>query len=246
MVRFVLTYRRCIIAGEMGTGKTLAAIEVMEALGLQDHEVWYVGPKSGIKAVGLELDKWESKVRPRMFTYERMVKYLKNWDDSEILPKMVVFDESSKLKTPSSQRSQAARQLAEAMRESYGNEAYILEMSGTPAPKAPTDWWNQVEVACPGFLREGNIHKFKARLCIIEKRENNITGGVYPHVVSWLDDEKKCAICGKYPEQDEHSDFAIACGEGHPWVPSKNEVEYLYKRMKGLVLVKFKSECLDL
>jgi len=246
MARHVLTYKRCIIAGEMGTGKTLVAIEVMEALGLEDYEAWYVGPKSGIKAVSLELDKWDSKVRPRMFTYERMTSYMKNWSGAEVLPKMVVFDESSKIKTPTSQRSQAAYHLAEAMREEYGDDSYILEMSGTPAPKSPVDWWHQAEVACPGFIREGNIHKFKARLCIIEKRENNITGGVYPHVVSWLDDENKCKLCGKLKDDDVHKTFAVACGEGHDWVKSKNEVKYLYRRMKGLVLVKFKKDCLDL
>jgi hypothetical protein len=246
MVRHVLTYKRCIIAGEMGTGKTLVAIEVAEALGLEDYEVWYVGPKSGIKAVGLELDKWGAKVSPRMFTYERMTKYVKNWGDTEVLPKFIIFDESSKLKTPSAQRSQAADWAAEALREEYGEDAYILEMSGTPAPKAPTDWWNQCEIACPGFLREGNIHKFKARLCIIEKRENKITGGVYPHVVSWLDDRNKCAECGQLQDSEVHSKFAIVSGEGHEWKQSKNEVEYLYKRMKGLVMVKFKKDCLDL
>jgi len=246
MVRHILTYKRCIIAGEMGTGKTLVAIEVAEALGLEDYEVWYVGPKSGIKAVNLELDKWNAKVRPRMFTYERMTKYIKQWSDQEVLPKMVIYDESSKLKTPSAQRSQAADWLAEALREEYGDDAYILEMSGTPAPKAPTDWWNQCEIACPGFIREGDIHKFKARLCIIEKRENKITGGVYPHIVSWLDDRNKCKVCGQFQDSEIHSRFAIVSGEGHEWQQSKNEIEYLYKRMKGLVLVKFKKDCLDL
>ena len=80
-VRFVLTRRHCIIAAEMGTGKTLSAIEVMEAvIGAEGtDEAWYVGPKSGVKAVNLELIKWQSKVKPLMMTYEGLVKKSKLW-----------------------------------------------------------------------------------------------------------------------------------------------------------------------
>lgn len=147
MVRFCITRRYCILAAEMGTGKTLVAIETMEWIkaneGLTDYEAWYVGPKSGVRAVSRELRKWESSVKPRMFTYEGMTKEIKNWSDSDILPKVVIFDESSKLKTPTSQRSQCALHLAENIRKEYGYTGAIIEMSGTPAPKAPVDWWQQ-------------------------------------------------------------------------------------------------------
>jgi len=244
MARHAITRNYCIFACEMGTGKSLAAIEVMEWIkrthGLDDCQAWYVGPKAGVFAVGRELEKWKSQVKPDMYTYEALVKIMRNWKDGDPAPKVVIFDESSKIKTPTSQRSQAALHISNAVRDEWGDEGYIIEMSGTPAPKTPVDWWHQCEVACPGFLKEGNINKFKKRMCIIEERES-LTGGVYPHIVSWLDDEKKCAVCGEYKEHENH-----APDGSHGFQKSVNEVESLYRRMSGLVLVQFKKDCLDL
>lgn len=245
-----------IWAAEMGTGKTLSMIEVMahaKAAGFlqSNDEAWYVGPVAGVRAVGRELIKWDSPIRPRMFTYEGIVKELKYWSDIRPVPKFVCFDESSKIKTPTAQRSQAALYLANAIRDTYKRAGYIVEMSGTPSPKDPTDWWHQAEVACPGFIREGTIHAFKRRLCLIEQRESTITGGVYPHVVTWLDDEKKCAICGQYKDSENHSKEAnifgeVPPGKVHDFKPSVNEVKNLHKRLHGLVVVIFKKDCLEL
>lgn len=143
MTMFVMVRRHCIISGEMGTGKSLVAIEVMERMGVEDHEVWYVAPRSGLRAVNLELDKWDSKVRPVMFTYAGLVSRIKAWSDGDPAPKIIVLDESSKIKTYSAQRSESAMSVADAIREEYGYEGIILEMSGTPAPKSPVDWWHQ-------------------------------------------------------------------------------------------------------
>jgi hypothetical protein len=233
-VAHCLTRRYCILAEEMGTGKTLVAIETIERIpGLYDSDVWYVGPKSGIIAVSREFEKWDSAIRPEMMTYEELVRRVQV---PQHTPRVVVFDESSKIKTPTSQRSQAAFHLASSVRMEHGDKGYVILMSGTPAPKAPTDWWNQCEVACPGFLKEGNIHHFRKSLCIIEERENNL-GVKFPHIITWLDNENKCSVCGKY--STEH-------GYDHAFTPSTNEVKRLYKKMNGLVLVKMKKDCLDL
>jgi len=248
MIQHGLSRHYCIFACEMGTGKTLAAIEIMEAVGVKsDKDVWYVGPKSGVKAVGLELSKWESKAHPKMLTYMGLVKVMKNWQQGDAAPRVVIFDESSKLKTPTAQRSQAALHLADAVRTEHGNNGYVILMSGTPAPKTPADWWHQCEVACPGFLREGTQGKFKARLCLVEQRQS-VSGGVYPHIITWLDDEKKCSKCGQLEDHKNHATTVEGTlnDNYHKWVPSRNEVEYLYKRMQGLVLVQFKKDCLDL
>jgi len=275
MVRHGLTRGYCVFACEMGTGKSLAAIEIMERAGVHDeHDAWYVGPVAGVKAVGRELVKWQSFVKPRMMTYDRLVRIVEDWDDGFPAPRCIIFDESSKIKNPNAKRSQAARHIAEAIREEYGEEGYVIEMSGTPAPKSPVDWFNQLETAVPGYLREGDIHKFKSRLCIIETRESGITGTTYPHIVTWLDDEKKCATCGEYRDSDNHKQFLDPVGlpiveqkstglkmledvpvntesfepnpNYHPYKPSVNEVEKLYRRMDGVVLVQFKKDCLDL
>ncbi len=236
MISHGLQRKRGIFACEMGTGKTLAWIEVIERISdLKDNEVWYVGPKSGVVAVNRELRKWRCTMKPLMMTYEGLTKRMKTFNaDIENPPRMICFDESSKLKTPTSQRSHAALTLANCMRDHWGSDCYIILMSGTPAPKTPADWWHQCEVACPGYLAEGNIHKFKNRLCVIEERQS-ITGGVYPHVVTWLDDSNKCATCGE-----------LGCVDMEHARSSKNEIEYLYRRMEGLVLVRFKRDCLDL
>jgi len=67
-------------------------------------------------------------------------------------------------------------------------------------------------------------------------------------LITWLDNEEKCGTCGKL--RDEHFIPATMSSElapeDHPFTPSPNEVSYLYKRMQGLVLVKFRDDCLDL
>jgi len=261
---FILTRRTCIVAEEMGLGKSLAAIEAIEAVGYSGgDEVWWVAPKSGIYAVERELRKWETNIRPRMLSYPALVKIIRQWTPGTQAPKFVVFDESSKLKNPTSQRTQAAMHLTKSMRQEWKDSCFIVLMSGTPAPKSPIDWWAQCEIAQPGFIKEGDLFKFKRRLCVIEQRES-ISGGVFPHIVTWLDDEDKCAICGKADaEQPLHMkrsksstpvDLTLLLKSAppdrtnwpHPFVGSVNEISRLYKRMQGLVLVKFKKDCLDL
>lgn len=269
-----LTYHYQIWAAEMGTGKSLASIEVAERSGVKD--IWYIGPRSGVKAYGLELLKWEAKFKPRIMTYEQLVKVIAEWRPGDPAPQMAIFDECSKIKTPTAKRSQAAYHLTEAMRAEHGIEkSYCILMSGTPAPKSPVDWWHQTEVACPGFIKEGDIHKFKNRLCLVEQRES-LAGGMYPHLITWLDDDKKCKVCGEYADHSVHmlhsgvskNDAILAniqhgftfggvnrqatpdekksSAEPHKWEPSKNEVAYLYERLKGLVVVLFKKDCIDL
>ena len=242
MVKHAMRGKQVIFACEMGTGKSRAFIEIMELIaGLQHDGAWYVGPRSGVRAVGRELIKWNAKIRPEMMTYNGLVKALEEWIPGTPPPRLVCFDESSKIKNPNAQRSQAAMYLANAMREYWGEDCYIIEMSGTPAPRTPDDWWHQAEVACPGFVKEGTKHKFKARLCIIEMQES-IAGAKYPKVIAWLDDPKKCAVCGQMSDDPKHTRGQNT----HRFEASTDEVSHLYKRMKGLVLVQFKKNCLDL
>lgn len=234
LARHALTCRRVIWAAEMGIGKTLSAIEVMEASGFDNW--WYIGPRSAIKAVQRELNKWQSRIVPPMLTYERLTRLVKE-DEIAMPPRGVIFDESSKIKNPTAQRSQAALYLADRVREVWGDAGFLILMSGSPAPKSPADWWHQCETACPGYLKEGTYNKFKHRLGLIVDREG--VSGVYPHLVSWLDDENKCALCGEIEKEHE------LLG-GHEFKRSKNEVLFLYERMKGLVTVQFKKDCIDL
>lgn len=241
------TRHYCIFAAEMGTGKTLAAIEVIEASGADD--VLWVGPKPAIVSVKLEFSKWRCRVQPRFVTYEGLKKLIAEWPAGKRPPQFVVFDESSRLKNPVAQRTQVARHLASAVRKEWGLKGYVIEMSGSPAPKSPVDWYSQCQIARPGFLREGSIEKLKKRLAIIETRESFAGGGSYPHLVGWRDDAKKCDVCGLYADAETHSSSVDVFGESptnHKFIPSVNEIDLLYRRMHGLVMVKFKRDCLDL
>ena len=40
---------------------------------------------------------------------------------------------------------------------------YLVGLSGTPSPKDPSDWWAQCEIIRSGYIREGEIAKFKKR-----------------------------------------------------------------------------------
>lgn len=245
MASMMLTRPGSIIAGEMGTGKSLAWIVATENLidsGFcrpNADDIWYVGPVVGVRAVGRELKKWDAQFEPRMITYERFTKLINNWDGSSP-PKILCFDESSKLKNRTAQRSKAAKHVADAMRIEHDDSRVIL-MTGTPAPKSPLNWWWQCMIAQPGFLKEGKENKFRDRLCKMDKRES-MTGGVYFQIDTWWDDENKCDKCGKDREHENHKLPIASC----VFKESKNEVAYLYNRMEGLVLVKFKKDCTDL
>jgi len=180
MLGHLLERRRCILAAEMRTGKTLAVIEAMEHVGGS----WlYVAPAKVLTAIEIELEKWQSKVTPALVSYAMLRKTLERWEGPA--PLGVVFDESSRLKTPSAQRSKAALHLAKAVRDEH--DGYVFLLTGTPAPKAPTDWWSQAEIACPGFLRESSVSHLERRCAELER----VTYGdqTFAKVVGWKEDE---------------------------------------------------------
>jgi SNF2 family DNA or RNA helicase len=244
MAQEAITYRQVIWAAEMGLGKTLAAIEAIEHLG--SKAIWWVGPKSALASFDVEVDIWGMLNYPsRVMTYEELTKVMKNWKEGDPYPNVAIFDEFSRCKNLTAQRSQAAKTLADGMRAAYGeNVPMIIGMTGTPAPKSPLDWYSLCEIVKPGFIREGTIHKFRERLGVVVKKENTTTGGIYPSIVTWRDSTFKCKLCGY--EQEMH-DFEVM-GQGlepHSFEPGTNEIERLYKRLKGLVSVYFKKDWLS-
>lgn len=229
---FFLTRKRCILGGEMGVGKTLAVINHMERVG--GNWLW-VAPRGALASARLEFANWQSKIQPYAYTtYESSKKFTL---DERI--DHIVLDEFHKIKNPASGRSQDIAKICNYIRLRDG---YILLLSGTPAPEDPTDWYNAAELACPGFIKEGNLMKFKKRLCKIEYYEG-LGGQSYPKLVTWWDDERKCGICGQLKDHYDHSDTNL---DSHPWVPSVNEVAALYERLQGLVLIKWLKDCVDL
>lgn len=238
MTIHVLVRRQCIISGEMGTGKTLAIIRAIEAARVP--EAWYVAPKSALSSVKLECMKWKCFAKIRFLTYDELKRVLEYWKPGEPPPMFLVGDESSRLKTIGSQRTQAFTYLAERMRDHWGDDCYIVEMSGSPAPKSPLDWYSQCEIACPGYLKEGDIYKYQKRLAVTNDNSDG-TGVRFTKVLAWRDGNvNKCRHCAQTLDHENHTLGA------HTFVPMDNEVETLYRRMRGLVLVKFKKDCLDL
>jgi SNF2 family DNA or RNA helicase len=238
MSDFMLTRKQCIIAAEMGCGKTLSAFMAMVLSGIKDW-IW-VGTKGSLRSTAYEVNKWGLKVVPKFVSYHELKKLVENWTPGKPAPKGIIFDESHRLKNFNAQWTEAAFVITENMRKEYGDNAMIILMTGAPAPKDPGDWWSQCEIARPGFLKEGHINKFKARLSL-QKESQNAIGGVYKELTTWLDNEEKCANCGVHRKEHSMVQNPKACSE---WVQSVNEIKNLYKRLKGLVQVIFKKDVL--
>jgi hypothetical protein len=271
MIDFAVTKHCVELAAEQGTGKTLAAIELMEWAaehGFSDW--WYVAPLKVTKAIELELEKWKCKVKPRLIHYDILYAAVearfgciaccfetnetRTWAkrrDKDVVyedengyhdcgtssnrfprcpecksetelheslwrrlpdvpaPHGVIYDESSFLKNGGSRRGEAAQHLADAIREEH--DGFVINMSGTPAPRDPSDWHSQIEIICPGWFRESSKAHLVRRLAIIEKGVTE-DGREFPHVLGWKQDE----------------------------------VARLYERMKPIVTIHFAKDCLEL
>jgi SNF2 family DNA or RNA helicase len=234
-------------AAEMGLGKTLAAFAGIEhlievgKLSLSD-EVFWVAPKSALVSVQLEYIKWCCKFKVRFLTYEGLKKYAETVSSGTIPPRVLVGDESHNIKHEKAQRTICFAHIVRAMRQEHGEtNCFIALLTGTPSPKSPLDWYSQCEILCPGFLKEGTLYAFKDRLAIIKQSQG--AAGAFPELVTWRDDVTKCSTCGKVQLSWDHDTENL---EFHLFKPCVNEVEFLYERMKGLVIVKTKKDCLDL
>lgn len=229
-----LTYHYQIFAAEMGVGKTLAAQMVIENSGVD--RVWWIGPKTSIPNIKREFKLWgfPDRIQVEWFTYEGLVNVMDDWDGLQPVPRFFVADESSRCKNATAQRSKACQKLADLIRATHGFDGYVIEMSGTPSPKTPCDWWSCCEIAWPGFLQEGSKRAMEERLAFMVLE--NMDGQSFKKRIGWKDDEHKCAECG------------LTCHDeaDHAFKPSKNEVAYLNERLKGLVIIKHKKDCLNL
>jgi SNF2 family DNA or RNA helicase len=258
-----LTYHYQIWAAEMGTGKTLSAQCVMEMSGV-DSWLW-VGPLKSLENIEREWEKWGLPLawtKPKngtdlvdavragqhniyLTTYERLVKYMETRGHTDPMPGGVIFDESSRLKSPTAQRSKAAQALADGIRHSYGNDGFVILMSGTPSPKSPLDWWKQCEIAWPGFLKEGSKDQLEKRLAFMVTQE--LPDNIVNIRVGWKDDEDKCEKCAKTRQDGDHDwDIENPAKSLHAFEKSKNEVAYMYKRLEGLATVIHQKDVLDL
>ena len=191
-----LTYHYHIFAAEMGTGKTLSAQEVIERSGVP---WWFwIGPKTSLPNIKREFRIWNfpfDQFNVEFFTYEGLKIWVDQWKPGDPFPAGMICDESSRAKNSGAQRSQACQRLADMIREKYGLEhGFVIEMSGTPSPKSPVDWWNQCEIAWPGFLREGSAKAMEERMAFMALKQ--VDQGAFRKRTGWKDDIRKCAVCG--------------------------------------------------
>lgn len=174
MVRRVLTYHYQILAAEQRLGKTLAVIEAMELSGKKNW--WYVGPRSALESVELELEKWGlgDTINLITMTPESLTEKVQ-YNFASIknnCPEGIILDESSYYKNPAAKRTVAAQSVADLIREKHGMDGYVVLLSGTPTAKAPLDIWAQAEICYPGYLREGSFNEFEKRVRIMEEATN--------------------------------------------------------------------------
>ena len=246
-----LTYHYQIWAAEMGTGKTLAAIATMLINGKKDW--WWVGPKSSLYGIKQEFIKWglPDGIVTRMMSYEGLMQTMRTWRKGDPAPIGVIFDESQNVKTPTAQRTQCAQKLADAIRKEHGKDGFVILMTGTPSPKSPADWWAPCEIAQPGFVKEGDIKSFEARMGFYRLRDD-LAGQAFNTRTAWKDNTDRCAECGHFLMEGHHilEDGTIVNEDtgfdSHVWSESVNEVADLYGRLDGLVTVVHKKDCLDL
>lgn len=241
MINSGLTYHYQIIAGCMGSGKTVSAIEIMERSKVKKW--WWVGPKATLIEITLQFQDWglDESIEIELMTYDKLKSIM---DSGEVnIPQAVVFDEASKLKSEGVGRTEAAQQLADMIRAKHGLNGYVLLMSGTPSPKSPIDIWALAEIAWPGFLREGSPKALEQRVAVLKPVEK--AGGIssfYNERVAWLDREGLCRKCGKM--KDECFDLqAMGESDPHDYTPAINEVANINTRLQGLLTTVFKHEC---
>lgn len=198
MVRRGLTYHYQIWAAEQGLGKSLSAIELMERSGVS--EWWYVGPGSALESVKREIDKWNmdtAKVNLTTMNYEKLVTRMRYDAGPDFKPPQgIIFDETDLLKNLVAHRSIAAQDIADRIREQYGDTGYVILMSGTPSAKSPGDLWNQCEICWPGFLREGNFTAFQRRYGIMSEGSNP-EGTTFQRLEGW-NEEEVAKLPGRY------------------------------------------------
>lgn len=175
--QFIMTRQRCLVGAEPRTGKTRPTLQAFWDSPFEDC-VW-VTTKSAELGLERELYKWFPKrilisdqsyfglvlptKRIHIMSYDKFTSLMKEFPVGRKLHGFWVFDECHKLKTPSAQRTEQAMRLSEMLEEIYDGKEYLVGLSGTPSPKDPSDWWAQCEIIRSGYIREGDITKFKKR-----------------------------------------------------------------------------------
>ena len=175
MATRLLNRHRVYWAADMGLGKTLSALRCIQEI---NEEAWVIAPKSPILTWKDEIIKWG--VDPNLIKLISCSSKGINraMEETEHPPKVLIVDEMSKFKNPTAQRTKLLLELSHLMYQKYRGEEYVVGLSGTPAPKNPTDWWSQIECIIPGAITENSPKRLMERLAEVIK-EQGAYGGSY-------------------------------------------------------------------
>jgi SNF2 family DNA or RNA helicase len=158
----------------MGLGKTLISLHAVKALKVKN--VLIVAPLLVANNVwGSEIDKWEdlkdltyTKIIGTKKEREKALKkkstvYIINYENLDWLTsnyncafEMVIYDESSYLKNPTSKRFKAAKKI---------KPKHTLILTGTPTPQNFMDLWSQIFLIDRGERLGKNITTFRNSYC---------------------------------------------------------------------------------
>ena len=261
-----ITCRRVYWMAEMGVGKTLTVIELMEWIKsnitqgpANDKDKFVVAaPPNVLQSWNRELAKWECNVMPTLVSLYSLKKFINN---KAVWPYVLIVDESSKVKNEQAQITKNTKYLADSMEAYWGYGTFVITMTGSPDPKQPSDVYMQAEIARPGYLREKNSKKFQHTVSMMEKHDGPT--GSYHRIVGYKDGtcskcnkdlewhdftgtkcrytpKVKCKLCEKY-----HTGV-WSCGTFKPENKEVDEVERMGERLSGLTICVRKKDCLDL
>lgn len=194
-ITFALARKCCIWAHDMGLGKTRSTIELVRLLEqelnrpLFNSELWVIAPKTPLKAWLYELPKWKSKSYPKLITCDQS-KIRDAILEATYPPRILVVDEASRFRNFNAKRTNYLNQLIEKMHNHWGEgNYYIILMTGTPAPKDPSNWHALTELVCPGYLTERDANQLRNNIAVVEKQEYG--GNSFLKVLSYNLDKVK-------------------------------------------------------
>jgi SNF2 family DNA or RNA helicase len=252
---------------DMGTGKTRTAIECFRCAREQHPELKMVviaplsllegawGPD--IRAFStftyynahdrfLPMSTIDGKAGYRedilLINYEAIIQPKNKYLRYHIMGNMIVLDESSRMKSPTTQTTKMLLSFAELAR-------FKVIMSGTPAPNSPMEYWAQMEFLQPGIF--GAFGKFRNTYFYLS-RGNQIVmeqGKINPAFVTQMLNQRRITAAeanllfrGIVTRHLVGKIFSV----GAEYKISDESLAQLMEKIKPLVFWCKKEDCLDL
>lgn len=194
-----------------------AILHFLSLIDTEEKElVYWIAPKSGVRSVEKELKKWfphgkhtfeiRGNLTLKLMTYEKWrrdwinhvkLRTVEDWTtfqdyckfNKEVIPRVCIFDEVHKIKSHKGKQGSMSRMMRPAQETLYGEDFLLIGLSGTPAPKQPSDWWNLIEMVCPGYLRENSPDVLANRLGEFYMDVDEKTGMAWPKLDYWKPEE---------------------------------------------------------